>query len=90
MAESPSAVILEPPKINSDTVSTVSPFLSHGVMGPDAMIFVHRTVFRMRTGASASRETSFSLKRLNIVFIFSDGGQIGGDKKSAQNFSGLR
>ena len=32
---------------------------------------------RRGTGASASRETSFSLKRLNIVFIFSDGGQIG-------------
>uniref|UniRef100_A0AC11EL82 Uncharacterized protein n=1 Tax=Ovis aries TaxID=9940 RepID=A0AC11EL82_SHEEP len=37
---SPSAVILEPPKIKSDTVSTVSPSLSHEVMGPDAMTFV--------------------------------------------------
>ena len=37
---SPSAVILEPPKIKSDTVSTVSPSISHEVMGPDAMIFV--------------------------------------------------
>ena len=36
--QSPSAVILEPPKIKSDTVSTVSPFISHEVMGPDAMI----------------------------------------------------
>ena len=34
--QSPSAVILEPPKIKSDTVSTVSPSISHGVMGPDA------------------------------------------------------
>ena len=32
--------ILEPPKIKSDTVSTVSPSISHEVMGPDAMIFV--------------------------------------------------
>ena len=32
---SPSAVILEPPKIKSDTVSTVSPSISHGVMAPD-------------------------------------------------------
>ena len=32
----PSAVILEPPKIKSDTVSTVSPFISREVMGPDA------------------------------------------------------
>ena len=38
--QSPSAVILEPPKIKSDTVSTVSPIWSHEVMGPDAMIFV--------------------------------------------------
>ena len=29
----PSAVILEPPKIKSDTVSTVSPFISHEVDG---------------------------------------------------------
>ena len=36
--QSPSAVILEPRKINSDTVSTVSPSISHEVMGPDAMI----------------------------------------------------
>ena len=38
--QSPSAVILEPPKIKSDTVSTVSPSISHEVMGPDAMIFL--------------------------------------------------
>ena len=37
---SPSAVILEPRKIKSDTVSIVSPSISHEVMGPDAMIFV--------------------------------------------------
>ena len=38
--QSPSAMILERPKIKSDTVSTVSPSISHEVMGPDAMIFV--------------------------------------------------
>ena len=38
--QSPSAVILEPPNIKSATVSTVSPSISHEVMGPDAMIFV--------------------------------------------------
>ena len=27
-------------KMKSDTVSTVSPFISHEVMGPDAMILV--------------------------------------------------
>ena len=34
----PSSVILEPPKIKSDTVSTVSPSISHEVMGLDATI----------------------------------------------------
>ena len=38
--QSPSAVILEPPQIKSDTVSTVSLSISDEVMGPDAMIFV--------------------------------------------------
>ena len=38
--QSPSAVILEPPKIKSDAVSTISPSISHEVMGLDAMIFV--------------------------------------------------
>ena len=38
--QSPSAVILEPPKIKPDTVSTVYPSISHEVMGLDAMIFV--------------------------------------------------
>ena len=38
--QSPSAVILEPLKIKFDTVSTVSPSISHEVMGPDAMILV--------------------------------------------------
>ena len=35
--QSPSSVILEPQKIKSDTVSTVSPSIFHEVMGPDAM-----------------------------------------------------
>ena len=38
--QSPSAVILEPPKIKSDTVSTVSPSICHEVIGPDAVILV--------------------------------------------------
>ena len=36
--QSPSAVVLEPRKIKSDTVSTLSPSICHEVMGPDAMI----------------------------------------------------
>ena len=38
--QSSSAVILEPPKIKSATVSTVSPSFCREMMGPDAMILV--------------------------------------------------
>ena len=38
--QSQSAVILEPRKINSATVSTVSPSIYHEVMGPESMILV--------------------------------------------------
>ena len=38
--QSPSTVILEPRKIKSVTISTVSPSICHEVMGPDAMILV--------------------------------------------------
>ena len=38
--QSPSAVILEPPKIKSVTVPAVSPSICHEVMGPNAMILV--------------------------------------------------
>ena len=38
--QSPLAVILEPPKIKSATVSTVSPSICHEVKGPDPMILV--------------------------------------------------
>ena len=42
--KSPSAVILEPPKIKSLTVSTVSPSICHEEMGPEAMILVFWTL----------------------------------------------
>ena len=38
--QSPYAMILEPMKIKSVTVSIVSPSICHEVMGPDAMIFI--------------------------------------------------
>ena len=38
--QSPSAVIFQPKKIKSVTVSIVSPSLSHEVMGPVAMILL--------------------------------------------------
>ena len=40
--QSPSAVILEAPKIKSVTVSTLSPSICHEVMGPDATVLVFR------------------------------------------------
>ena len=39
LLQSPYAVILEPPKIKSAPVSTVSPSICHELMGLDAMIF---------------------------------------------------
>ena len=38
--QSPSAEILEPKKIKSDTVSAVSPSISHEVVEPDARMWV--------------------------------------------------
>ena len=59
--QSPSAVILEPQKIKSDTVYTVSPSISHEVMEPDAMIFI----FWMLTFKPTFSLSSFTLiKRL--------------------------
>ena len=59
--QSPSAVILEPQKIKSDIVSTVSPSIFHEVMGPDAMILV----FWMLSFKSTFSLSSFTfIKRL--------------------------
>ena len=59
--QSPSAVILEPKKIKSLTVSIVSPSICHEVMEPDAMILV----FRMLSFKPAFLLSSFTfLKRL--------------------------
>ena len=58
--QSPSAVILEPPKIRSDTVSTVYPSISHEVTGPDALIFK----FWMLSFKPAFSLSSFTFKRL--------------------------
>ena len=57
----PSAVILEPRKIKSDTVSTVSPSIFHEVMGPDAMILVFSMLSFMPT---FSLSTFTFIKRL--------------------------
>ena len=49
--QSPSAVILDPSKIKSATVSTVSPSICHEVMGPDATVLVSKVG---RTQAASS------------------------------------
>ena len=59
--QSPSAVILEPQKMKSVTVSTVSPSICHEVMGQDAMILV----FEMLSFKPAFSLSSFTfIKRL--------------------------
>ena len=66
--QSPSAVILEPKKLKSDTVSTVSPSISHEVMGPDAMILV----FWMLSFKPTFSLSSFTfIKRLSSCSSFS-------------------
>ena len=59
--QSPSAVILEPPKIKSVTVSTVTPSISHEVMGPDAMILVF-WMLRFKPTFSLSSFTFMQMK----------------------------
>ena len=59
--QSPSAVILEPKKIKSVTVSIVSPSICHEVMGQDAMIFS----FELLSFKTAFSFSSFTfIKRL--------------------------
>ena len=60
---SPSAVILEPKKIISVTVSFVYPCICHEVMGPDAMILV----FAMLSFKPAFSLSSCTLLRGSLV-----------------------
>ena len=72
--QSPSAVILEPKKVTSDTVSTVSSSISHEVMGPDAMILVF-WVLSFKPAFSLSSYTfikrSFSSSSLSVIRVVS-------------------
>ena len=63
--QSPSAVTVEPPKIKSLTVSTVSPSLCNEMMGPDAMTLV----FWMLSFKPTFLHSSFTfIKRLSSSF----------------------
>ena len=56
--QSPSAMILEPKKLKSLTVSIVSPSISHEVMGPDAMVLVFWLL---------SSKPAFSLSSVTVI-----------------------
>ena len=64
--QSPSAVILEPQKIKSDTVSTVYLSISHKVMGLDAMIFV----FGMLSFKSTFPTLHYHFHQEAFLFLF--------------------
>ena len=71
--QSPSAVILKPPKIRSATVSTVSPSICHEMKGPDAMILVFlmlsfKPIFSLSSFTFIKRLFSFSsLSAIRVV-----------------------
>ena len=75
--QSPSAVILEPPKMKSLTVSIVSPSICHEVMGPDAMILVFwmlsfKPTFSLSSFTSIKRLFSSSLSSMSGVICISE------------------
>ena len=70
--QSPPAVILEPRKIKSDTVSTVSPSICHEMMGPDAMILVFwmlsfKPTFSLSSFTFIKRLFTSSLSAIRVV-----------------------
>ena len=71
--QSPSTVIWEPKKINSLTVSIVSPSVCHEVMGPDAMIFIFCWVLSQlfQSSLSPSSRGSFSSSSLSAIRVAS-------------------
>ena len=66
--QSPSAVILEPPKIKSLTFSIISPSICHEVMGLDAMILVF---WMLSFKPTFSLSSSTFLKRFFISSLLS-------------------
>ena len=70
--QSPSAVILKPPKIKSVIVSIVSPSICHEVMGPDVMILVFwmlsfKSTFSLSSFTFINRLFSSSLSTIRVV-----------------------
>ena len=65
--QSPSAVILEPKKMKSDTVSTFSPPICHEVIGPDAIVFVF--LLLMSLAKNIKQEMCIKMRYNIIIFI---------------------
>ena len=70
--QSPSAVILEPRKIKSATISTVSPSICHEVMETDAMVLVFwmlsfKLTFSPSLSLSSRGSSSYSLSAIRVV-----------------------
>ena len=68
----PSALILEPKKVKSDTVSTFSPSVCHEVMGLDAMFFVFwmlnfKPAFTLSSVTFFKRLFSSSLSAVKVI-----------------------
>ena len=77
-------MILEPPKIKSVTVSTVSPSTCHEVMGPDAMIlnvFLEHSCFfddpsdvgNLISGFSAFSKSSLDIWKFTVHALLKAG-----------------
>ena len=62
--QSPTAVILEPKKIKSVTLSSVSPSICHEVMGPVAMLFVFWNIWVLKM---LSFKPTFSLSSFTFI-----------------------
>ena len=58
LLQSPSAVILEPKKVKSVTISFVSPSICHEVMGPDAIISI--TCIKSKSAGSRTQLSDFT------------------------------
>ena len=65
--QSPSAVILELPKIKSVTISIVSPSICHEVMGPDAMLYIVAHVYSTQVLIYSSLATLSPLVTISVV-----------------------
>ena len=68
--QSPSAVNLEPKKIKSATVFTVSPSICHEIMGSDAMIFVFWMLRSLKLGTDYKK--THIVKQCCLVLKFSE------------------